>query len=239
MGFRFRKSFRVLPGIRLNLSKSGFSTSIGRPGAMINIGRRGVTGTAGLPGIGLSYSQHLIGRSSGSSSDAPTQAAGCWLVVAVIAAILLVFQCSAPVRESPADERIVALEQNQLEQVFVSARSLNCRSKPVRSAEVLTKLTKGMPAEVMNREAEWSQVSAAGVICWASNEYLSATPIAETPLQLAAPAPSVTPNRRASFINPASPAAEVGCPCSGRQVCVGPRGGRYCITRAGNKRYGV
>jgi hypothetical protein len=30
-----------------------------------------------------------------------------------------------------------------------------------------------------------------------------------------------------------------GCPCSGRQICIGPRGGRYCITSGGNKRYGV
>ncbi len=29
------------------------------------------------------------------------------------------------------------------------------------------------------------------------------------------------------------------CPCSGRNICVGPRGGRYCITSGGNKRYGV
>lgn len=29
------------------------------------------------------------------------------------------------------------------------------------------------------------------------------------------------------------------CPCNGGDVCVGPRGGRYCITRSGNKRYGV
>lgn len=29
------------------------------------------------------------------------------------------------------------------------------------------------------------------------------------------------------------------CPCSGRNVCVGPRGGRYCITSGGSKRYGV
>lgn len=29
------------------------------------------------------------------------------------------------------------------------------------------------------------------------------------------------------------------CPCSGRRVCIGPRGGRYCITSGGNKRYGV
>jgi hypothetical protein len=29
------------------------------------------------------------------------------------------------------------------------------------------------------------------------------------------------------------------CPCSGPNVCIGPRGGRYCITSGGNKRYGV
>lgn len=29
------------------------------------------------------------------------------------------------------------------------------------------------------------------------------------------------------------------CPCGGVGVCVGPRGGRYCITSGGNKRYGV
>lgn len=29
------------------------------------------------------------------------------------------------------------------------------------------------------------------------------------------------------------------CPCNGGKVCVGPRGGRYCITISGNKRYGV
>lgn len=28
------------------------------------------------------------------------------------------------------------------------------------------------------------------------------------------------------------------CSCSSGRVCVGPRGGRYCITSGGNKRYG-
>jgi hypothetical protein len=32
---------------------------------------------------------------------------------------------------------------------------------------------------------------------------------------------------------------EGSCPCNGGDVCVGPRGGRYCITGGGNKRYGV
>jgi|688.fasta_scaffold613829_2 hypothetical protein len=27
------------------------------------------------------------------------------------------------------------------------------------------------------------------------------------------------------------------CPCSGTKYCVGPRGGHYCITSSGTKRY--
>lgn len=62
MGFRFRKSIKLMPGVRLNISKGGFSTSIGRPGATVNIGKRGVRGTVGLPGTGLSYSDMLVKR---------------------------------------------------------------------------------------------------------------------------------------------------------------------------------
>lgn len=28
------------------------------------------------------------------------------------------------------------------------------------------------------------------------------------------------------------------CPCGSGRICVGPRGGRYCMTSGGNKRYG-
>jgi Protein of unknown function (DUF4236)/Bacterial SH3 domain len=58
MGWRFRRSFRIVPGIRLNLGKSGFtSLSVGGRGATLNLGKRGVTSTVSLPGTGLSY-QH-------------------------------------------------------------------------------------------------------------------------------------------------------------------------------------
>jgi len=59
MGFRFRKSIKILPGIRLNLSKSGLSATIGKPGASVNISERGTRGTVGLPGTGISYSEKL------------------------------------------------------------------------------------------------------------------------------------------------------------------------------------
>lgn len=56
MGFRFRTSLSLGRGVRINISKRGFSSvSVGRPGATLNIGRRGVRETVGLPGTGLSY----------------------------------------------------------------------------------------------------------------------------------------------------------------------------------------
>lgn len=61
MGFRFRKSFKIAPGVRINLSKSGISTSIGPTGAKVNIGPNGVRATTSIPGTGMSYSTKLSG----------------------------------------------------------------------------------------------------------------------------------------------------------------------------------
>ena len=57
MGLRLRKSFKILPGIRVNLSKSGRSVSVGRPGATVNLSKRGTRTTVGVPGAGISYSK--------------------------------------------------------------------------------------------------------------------------------------------------------------------------------------
>jgi hypothetical protein len=62
MGFRFRRSFRLMPGIRLNRSRSGVSTSIGSRGAWFTIGPRGARATVGLPGTGLSYTEQSAWR---------------------------------------------------------------------------------------------------------------------------------------------------------------------------------
>lgn len=56
MTLRFRQTFTLFPGVRINVGKRGISTSIGVPGATVNIGRQGVRATVGAPGTGLSYS---------------------------------------------------------------------------------------------------------------------------------------------------------------------------------------
>ena len=56
MGFRFRKIISVIPGVKVNLSKSGVSTSLGGHGATVNVGTSGKrTITLGIPGTGMSY----------------------------------------------------------------------------------------------------------------------------------------------------------------------------------------
>src|SRR4051812_4783227 len=61
MGLRFRRSVRLFPGVRLNFSHSGVSTSVGVRGASITLGARGVYGNVGIPGSGLSYRTRLGG----------------------------------------------------------------------------------------------------------------------------------------------------------------------------------
>src|SRR3546814_1328079 len=55
MGFRFSKRITLLPGVRMNISKSGASLSVGPRGASVTMGKRGVYGNVGIPGSGLSY----------------------------------------------------------------------------------------------------------------------------------------------------------------------------------------
>ncbi|MDN3273477.1 DUF4236 domain-containing protein [Frankia sp. RB7] len=58
MGFRFRRSFKVLPGVRLNVSSRGTSVSLGGRGFHYNIGPKGTRITAGIPGTGLSWTDY-------------------------------------------------------------------------------------------------------------------------------------------------------------------------------------
>jgi hypothetical protein len=57
MAFRFRKRIKLLPGVWLNVGKTGISTSVGGDGVTVNYyGKRGTRTTLSAPGTGLSYS---------------------------------------------------------------------------------------------------------------------------------------------------------------------------------------
>ena len=52
---RFFRRVKVLPGLTLNVGKSGPSLSMGVRGAHMTVGRTGVRRTVGLPGTGVFY----------------------------------------------------------------------------------------------------------------------------------------------------------------------------------------
>jgi tetratricopeptide (TPR) repeat protein len=80
MGFRFFKRMKVLPGVTLNLSKSGGSFSVGPQGARLTVGQHGARVSLGIPGSGLYYTTNfslsklgkLFGKATGTEESAET-----------------------------------------------------------------------------------------------------------------------------------------------------------------------
>lgn len=69
MGFRFRKSIKIAPGIKVNLGLGGASLSLGGRGASVTIGKRGTYANVGLPGTGLSYRTRIGGGQPRAAAD--------------------------------------------------------------------------------------------------------------------------------------------------------------------------
>ena len=61
MAIRFRKSLKLAPGIRMNLSGSGVGWSFGPRGASVSVGKRGTYLNTSIPGLGLYERQKLSG----------------------------------------------------------------------------------------------------------------------------------------------------------------------------------
>ena len=60
MGFSFRKSIQILPGVKLNISKSGLGVSTGVKGLHASINTKGqIRGTASIPGTGVRYTKSV------------------------------------------------------------------------------------------------------------------------------------------------------------------------------------
>lgn len=69
MGFRFRKSFKIAPGIKVNFNKKSTGVTFGGKGFHYTVNSKGKrTTSVGIPGTGLSYT-----TSSGGSSKKQTK----------------------------------------------------------------------------------------------------------------------------------------------------------------------
>jgi Protein of unknown function (DUF4236) len=70
--FRFRRSIKLLPGIRWNIGKKSTSVSFGVRGLNYTLGTKGSRTTVGIPGTGISYTNvHTLKRGSAALPPAP------------------------------------------------------------------------------------------------------------------------------------------------------------------------
>ena len=71
MGLRFRKSFKVAPGVKVNVGKKSVGVSLGgKYGGMSFNTRSGARARVSAPGTGLSYSSKIGGSSRKKASSA-------------------------------------------------------------------------------------------------------------------------------------------------------------------------
>lgn len=72
MGFKFRKSIKVAPGVKVNLSNKGVGVSAGVKGVRVSTGPSGSRITTSIPGTGLSYEQRLGKSKNPKQREFPT-----------------------------------------------------------------------------------------------------------------------------------------------------------------------
>lgn len=145
--------------------------------------------------------------------------------------------------------------------------NVNCRNQSRATAPVAARILAGTDVSVERRRDAWSLIRHTPRSCWVASRYLGEQSTADANRASLRQTRAISrsayanrerisrPSRRSSFW-PSTPRRSTrkpsrarstpsynygggSCPCSGRNICVGPRGGRYCITSGGNKRYGV
>lgn len=163
MGFKFRKRIKIAPGININLSKSGISTSIGKPGATINIGKKGVKATVGVPGSGFSYSQNLSKSSSQGQVSSPKNPGS--LFTKILVGLGIIFMLSVLLNGNDSDVELVYKT--------VTAKSLRVRSEPSAEANIVNQVIRGDRVIVESNQNGWSLVSDGKIKGWVASKYLT------------------------------------------------------------------
>ena len=87
MPFRFYRRVHVLPGVSINVSKSGPSLSVGVRGAHVTVGRNGVSRSVGIPGTGIYYTSRA-GTHTGAHYHSTSGSSIGWIIVAIVFAAL-------------------------------------------------------------------------------------------------------------------------------------------------------
>ena len=184
MGFRFQKRISILPGVRINLSKGGVSTSLGPRGADVNIGKNGITANAGIPGTGLSYRQKLGGKGGLLGILAVVGGLGFWtfqhadkIGKAVAPAVPQVEAITPPATGTPPQAPMSSAVRPAAPGLrYVHRASSVLRDEPKASGKTLKKESKGAPVTLISEDDGWAQVTDGNITGYMRSSVLGAEP---------------------------------------------------------------
>ena len=201
-GLRFQKRLQLLPGVRINLSKSGASASIGPRGADVNIGGHGVTTNAGIPGTGISY-RSKVGKTGSAWIGIVTLVVGLGFAAYKnmdrIGALFAPSPAAVTQQASPTQPTTATAPAEGARPVEAAPRPGSIRAQAVKllvaggtiyvrrggsvlredarpSAASLKKLAKGDAVTVLALDDDWTQVKSGGVIGWMRTSVLGPKP---------------------------------------------------------------
>jgi hypothetical protein len=148
MGWSFRKSFKAGP-IRLNLSKSGISTSFGVKGARINISKRGTFINLGAKGT--FFRKRLGGVSLEKNSPNMSLLVWVGIVPSIIAVLWLLSFLFEPLSSAPVLSNILTITRT----------AVHVRESPSIEGKILktTSLGDTFPLTEVDVNSEWVRVS--------------------------------------------------------------------------------
>lgn len=201
----------------------------------------GVRLNNGTSGVGMSSAKRARGEAGEISG-------GCLGLLLLLGLLVTLGQCMSggdepsrsPVQglvSAPADG-VTSIDADEAGKgvgdiVYVQSSALNARAGPSTDAAVVEKLPQGAALQVVERSGDWTKVAQGAATYWIASRHVGA--IRPARQSFAAPAPARPKPRKRT---PES-GYSGNCGCGGGNVCIGPRGGRYCITSGGRKRYGV
>ena len=189
MGFRFRRSVSLLPGIRLNFSTRGVSTSVGGRGFTLNFGKRGIRTTVGIPGTGISYSEMLVRNAADANAGGSAPGTGSsfgwktWAFI-LVAMVFLTRMLGGPEPDRSTTPDAVAAATPAtlaLPTAVVTAKALKCRAAPNGQARVVRRLLRDTKVQRLDEQNGWVHISgetaasAPTESCWVAKRFLRNT----------------------------------------------------------------
>ncbi|MEJ7879202.1 SH3 domain-containing protein [Acinetobacter baumannii] len=144
-----------------------------------------------------------------------------------------------PPKQTTGSDKTQSLVEEVIESKYINANSLNIRDKP--NGHIVGKLGRGEKVDIYELKGNWARIS----LNSSSPQWLSTKLLCETDGCFKQKSQISKPKNYLALKTESLQAEtkkyntyyDSDCSCAVVDYCVGPRGGHYCITSGGYKKY--